>query len=70
MLFNDGRPSLLSLGIYGQLGSSGMQEMIFFMSDTELSHCEQILFVPMLTDELSSASSENFSFVVVQFVDK
>lgn len=44
-----------------------MQEMIFFMSDTELSHCEQILFVPMLTDELSSVSLENFSFAVVQF---
>lgn len=31
------------------------------MSDTELSHCEQFLFGLMLTNELSSASSEKSS---------
>lgn len=32
-----------------------------FMSDTELSHCEQLLCGFMLTNELSSASSEKSS---------
>lgn len=32
-----------------------------FMSDTELSHCEQFLCGLMLTNELSSASSEKSS---------
>lgn len=51
-------PFLPHLTAWGQLGALRYVGAHSFMSDTELSHCEQFLFGSMLTNELSSASSE------------
>lgn len=41
-------------------GAAGHAGAHSFMPDTELSHCEQFCFGSMLTNELSSASSQTY----------
>lgn len=64
LFYSTGGPSFSSCASFSPHLSAGALRYAgahSFMSDTELSHCEQFLFGSMLTNELSSASSEKSS---------